>query len=72
MAIEVWGAIAARQSAIKRLVMTEYKAKLSEYIGDHKRHVEEGYPEHVQTLLRQGLADVRCHKVWLEAPIAKL
>lgn len=126
-----YDAIAAYQSAIERLETAEYKAKLTEFMGDHKKHVdelskvvrseggtpptegdakkvltkgkvviaglmgdeavlkamkaneevtntkyedavEEGYAEHVQALLRQGLADERRHKAWLEATIDKL
>lgn len=36
-----YDAIAAYLSAIKRLDKAEYKAKLTEFLGDHKRHVEE-------------------------------
>lgn len=36
-----YDAIAAYQSAIERLDKAEYKTKLTEFLGDHKRHVEE-------------------------------
>lgn len=36
-----YDAIAAYQSAIERLDKADYKAKLTEFMGDHKRHVEE-------------------------------
>lgn len=126
-----YDAIAAYQSAIERLDNTGYKAQLTEFMGDHKRHVdelgkvvrseggtpptegdamkiltkgkvviaglagdkailkamraneevtntkyedavEEGYAEKVQALLRQGLADERRHKNWLETTIETL
>ncbi len=36
-----YDAIAAYESAIERLDTAEYKTKLTEFMGDHKRHVEE-------------------------------
>lgn len=36
-----YDAIAAYQSAIERLDNADYKAKLTEFMGDHKRHIEE-------------------------------
>lgn len=36
-----YDAIAAYQSAIERLDSAEYKAKLTDFMGDHNRHVEE-------------------------------
>lgn len=126
-----YDAIAAYQSAIERLDTAGYKAQLTDFMGDHKRHVkelsevvrseggtpategdamkiltkgkvviaglvgdeailkamrvneevtntkyedavEEGYPEQIQALLRQGLADERRHKDWLETTIERL
>lgn len=123
-----YDAIAAYQSAIERLDTAEYKTKLSEFLGDHKRHVKElsqavgnaggtppseggamqiltkgkvliaglvgdqsilkamkaneavtntkyeeavktGYPEPIETVLRQGLSDERRHKDWIDATI---
>lgn len=77
----------------------EYKKKLTEFLGDHKRHVdelsqavrsEEGappdedvtntkyeeavkatYPEQIQAILRQGLADEQRHRDWLIATLEK-
>ncbi len=126
-----YDAIAAYQAAIERLESAAYKTKLTEFLGDHKRHVEElgtevrkeggnpptdgdamkimtkgkvviadlfgdeailkamraneevtnkkyeaaveeGYAEHIQTILRKGLADERRHKGWLIATLEKL
>lgn len=36
-----YDAIAAYQSAIERLDNVEYKTQLTEFLGDHERHVEE-------------------------------
>lgn len=36
-----YDAIAAYESAIERLDNAEYKSKLTEFLGDHERHVEE-------------------------------
>lgn len=36
-----YDAIAAYKSAIERLDKAEYKAKLTEFMGDHERHVKE-------------------------------
>lgn len=36
-----YDAIAAYQSAIEQMDNMEYKAKLTDFLGDHKRHVEE-------------------------------
>lgn len=125
-----YDAIAAYKSAIERLDTTEYKAKLAEFMGDHKRHVDElgkavrnaggtpptegdamviltkgkvviaglvgdkpilmamraneevtntkyedavetGYPEPIQAILRQGLADERRHRDWIVASLEK-
>lgn len=126
-----YDAIAAYKSAIERLDDAAFKKKLTEFLGDHQRHVEElgdavrkeggnpategdamkiltkgkvviaglmgdeailkamrvneevtntkyeeaveeGYPEHIQALLRKGLADERRHKEWLLTTIEKL
>lgn len=130
--IEVdYDAIAAYKAAIDRLDSAEFKTQLTEFMGDHERHVEElgkvvrseggtpptggdamkimtkgkvviaglvgdeailmamnanekvtntkyeeavenGYAEHIQTLLRKGLDDERRHKQWIEATLKKL
>lgn len=126
-----YDAIAAYKSAIERLDNAEYRTKLTEFMGDHEKHVKElgkavrneggtppteggamqiltkgkvviagllgdeailkameanevvtntkyeeavetGYPEQIQALLRQGLADERRHKEWLSAAIERL
>ncbi|MFO7551027.1 MAG: DUF2383 domain-containing protein [Haliea sp.] len=126
-----YDAIAAYQAAIERLDTAAYKQQLTEFMGDHKRHVkelgeavrneggtpptegdamkiltkgkvvladllgdeailkamraneevtnkkyeaavEEGYAEHIQAVLRQGLADERRHKAWLKTTLEKL
>lgn len=36
-----YDAIAAYRSAIERLDTADYKAKLTEFLGDHERHIEE-------------------------------
>lgn len=36
-----YDAIAAYEAAIERLDNSDYKAKLTEFLGDHKRHIEE-------------------------------
>lgn len=126
-----YDAIAAYKSAIERLDTAEYKEKLTEFMADHERHVEElghavrseggapptegggmkvltkgkviiadlagdeailkamkanetvtntkyeeeveaGYADQIQNILRQGLADERRHKDWIDATLAKL
>ncbi|WP_417579629.1 DUF2383 domain-containing protein [Nitrincola sp.] len=126
-----YDAIAAYRSAIERLDNAAYKLQLTEFLGDHVRHVEDlsnvvrqeggnpptegdfkqiltqgkvvlagligdeairkamkanevvtnttyekavdtGYAEHIQALLRGGLADERRHKDWIEKTLATL
>ncbi|MDO8862065.1 DUF2383 domain-containing protein [Haliea sp. E1-2-M8] len=126
-----YDAIAAYQAAIERLDTAAYREKLTEFLGDHERHVKElgeavrkeggspptkgdamkiltkgkvvladllgdaailkamraneevtnkkyetavekGYAEHIQALLRKGLADERRHKGWIETTVEKL